>query len=172
MTVAMGGEARVKAEQRAVASLANMTDPTRVRALLDNARRAGSATVERAAFDRLCALLPATAAGSVAHDVWKSVHALEELLRQERGKTTRLSRTRQKIERDGEARTAADLTMKREASSGFRDLIARGLPHLTFEAVVLRHHRHFEPAVQDAAAARLTEAGLDPQHFLHLSPKE
>jgi hypothetical protein len=145
----------------ALARIPDMTDPERLRAVIANARRQNVPDVERAAFARLCEIAPAAAPGTIAHDVWKSIGALEEMLRDERGKTVRLSRTRQKIARDGEVKTAADLTLRTTASDGFNDLIARGHPGLTFEAVVLRHPGSFAPDVRDAAAQRLTASGID-----------
>lgn len=152
-----------KAERAALDRVETLEDADRLRALIGNARRQGSALVERAAFLRLCEIQPAAAPGSLDHDVWQSIHALEEMLREERGRTVRLSRTRQKIARDGEAKTVADLTLKAEPSSGFADLVARGHAELTCEAVVLRHPQIFDAKVRQAAQARLAAAGLDPE---------
>ena len=153
-------------ERAAIARIETQDDPAKLRSQIDNARRQGSAAVERAAFLRLCLIQPEATPGTVEHDVWRSIHALEEMLREERGKTVRLSRTRQKIARDGEAKTVSDLTMKPEPSQGFVDLIEHRHPELTFEAVVLRHPKTFPADIQSAAKRRLQTAGLDPDVFM------
>ena len=153
------------AERNALAQIETIEDPARLRNLIENARRQKSHVVEAAAFQRLCFVQPEATPGTIEHDVWQSIHALEEMLLEERGRTTRLSRTRQKIARHGEAKTASDLTMKADASAGFRDLLARGHPELTFEAIVLKHPKTFDEEVQEAAEARLRDAGVDTSKF-------
>ncbi len=161
-----------KQERAALDRIGTLDDPARLRALIVNAKSLKSEVVERAAFQRLCHVQPEADPGTVEHDVWQSIHALEEMLREARGKTVRLTRTRQKIGRDGEAKTASDLTLKPDASTGFDDLVRFQLPELTFEAVVLRHPGTFEEATLDAARARLEKAGItaDALPYLHEVP--
>jgi hypothetical protein len=156
-----------KAERNAIALIKGETDPDALRRWIANGRREGSSLVEREAFERLCFIQPEATPGTVEHDVWQSIHALEEMLREERGKTVRLSRTRQKITRDGEAKTASDLTLKDQASAGFSDLIDRNCPELTFEAVVLRHPKTFDDEAQTAARSRLEDAGVNVENLIN-----
>jgi len=128
--------------------------------MVENARRHGATEVERAALLRLYAVLPSAQPGTIEHDVWQSIFALESALKAERGKTILLSRTRQKIGRDGERGTVADLVTGK-ASSGFGMLVDRHMGKLTFEAVALRHPELFGPDVLTAARCRLSAAGLD-----------
>ena len=158
------GEKITKHERAALAQIAKLDDAGRLRNLLKNARANGSSIVESAAFQRLCEVQPAAKSGTLEHDVWRSIHALEEMKKSARGKTVLLNRTRQKIKRDGEAKTVADLTMKSEPSAGFRDLVEMGHPELLFEAVVLRHPDVFDDDVQQAATERLKEANIDISH--------
>jgi len=156
-------------ERAALARIEELEDPARLRVLIENARRKKSEIVEAAAFRRLCHVQPDAQPGSVKHDVWQAVHALEEMLSDERRKTVRLSRTRQKIARHGEAKTVADLTLKPEPSPGFTLLVDRGAPQLLFEVVALRHPTVFDETTRDAARIRLIDAGLDPDNLVNSS---
>ncbi len=147
--------------KKVLASIAVATDPAKLRTLRENAQRLGVPEVEEAAFRRLVEILPEEAPGSIEHDFWKTIHAFEEILRDERGKTVRLSRTRQKIDRVGVMRTLIDFAVSKTPTDGFNMLIERGLPELTGEALVLKHASHFEPTVLEAARSRLEGAGVD-----------
>lgn len=147
---------------RALALVAACDDPDKLKRMAANARRLGETDIERAALLRLYTVLPSAEPGTLEHDVWRSIHALEGALKDERGRTTLLGRTRQKIARDGEQRTVADL-VRGKASDGFRMLMDREMIDYTFEAVALRHQDVFDDEVVSAAADRLRAYGADCQ---------
>lgn len=147
--------------QKVLDAIASTTDPEKLRKFRENAQRLGVPTVEEAAFRRLVEVLPKETPGSIEHDFWKTIHAFEEILRDERGKTVRLSRTRQKIDRVGVKKTLVDFAVSKKPTEGFDMLIERGLPELTGEALVLKHSAHFDDPVVEAAKARLVGAGVD-----------
>lgn len=144
-------------KSRALQQIANCHEPDKLRQMATNASRHGEEEVRKAAKLRLYKILPSEEPGTLEYDVWQSIHALEGELTDERGKTTRLSRTRQKIGRAGEQTTVADLILGK-VSEGFRMLIVRQMPELTFEAVALRHPERFDEETLKAAEARLQAA--------------
>jgi hypothetical protein len=81
--------------------------------------------VEDAAFRRLIAILPKNKPGTVEYDLWRTIYAFEHVLTSERGKTTRLSRTRQKVARVGEIETLKDRAIATQSTDGFNMLIGR-----------------------------------------------
>lgn len=145
---------------QALERIQHCADPIALRQIADNARRLGHDAVETAALRKLFATLPSAEPGSLEFDVWQSIHALEHALSSERGNTTRLSRTRQKIDRDGEEKTVADLIVK-PASKGYHMLVERGMPELTFEYVALRHPKRFDGVILEAARQRLAESKIE-----------
>lgn len=151
--------------ERALSFIASCNDPKQLDRLSKNALAQGEHRVRRAAQLKLYEVKPAAKPGTLEHDVWQSVFALEGELSDERSKTTLLSRTRQKIARDGEQRTVADLVLGK-VSDGFRMLIEREMPRLTFEAVALRHAERFGEDVLQAASARLEISGCDAQSLI------
>jgi hypothetical protein len=87
----------ISAADRALKMITNCVDAMSLRQIATNARRQGVPDVARAADLRLYDLLPSEKPGTFEYDVWRSIHALEGTLTSERGKTTRLGRTRPKI---------------------------------------------------------------------------
>ena len=152
---------RARLEEGALDAIAGTQDPAKLRRLRDAGRREGSARVEEAAFRRLVSVLPAEGEEGAEREFWRTIHVFEELLSDERGRTTRLSRTRQKIARVGEMRALADFATARDTGGGFDTLVERDLPELTGEAIVLRHRGRFGAEVVEAAEARLRGAGVD-----------
>lgn len=144
-----------------LALVAVCDDAGKLKQWITNARKENQKELEDAAFRRLIAILPKELPGTVEHDFWRTVHAFEHVLSEERGKTTRLARTRQKVARVGEIATLKDWALSTKSTDGFDMLIERGMPELAGEAIVLRHSGRFEAAVVEAARKRLEEAGID-----------
>ncbi|HEV7228906.1 hypothetical protein [Brevundimonas sp.] len=150
---------------RQLAYIAKTEDAKELRQLVDRARALGAKPVEEAAFRKMVTLGIDHEAGSVEHDFWVTVNAFEADLKQERGKTVRLGRTRQKVARDGVVKTLADWAIK-PPTDGFHMLLERDLPELLGEAIVMRHADRFEPDVVEAARARLIDAGVDMERVM------
>ena len=136
-------------------------DVDKLKTLISNARSRGATDLADAALRTMISIRPAEQPGTVAHDLWRTIYAFEHILSEERGRTTLLSRTRQKLARDGELKTLRDWALGKTETDGFRMLLDRRMPELTGEAIVLRHAEHFEPVVVEAARKRLAGAGVD-----------
>ena len=144
-----------------MAFIAQSADVERLGSLVRNARAKGAADVADAAFRKLVSVVPAETLGTVEHDFWQTVQAFEFTLSEERGKTTRLSRTRQKVAKVGVVQILADWATDDHPTDGFKKLVERGMPELTGEAAALRHADRFAAPVLEAARRRLSEAGVD-----------
>lgn len=141
--------------------IARCAEPEKLRLLIRNAKVQKNEEIETAAFRRLISLAPQAKAGTVEHDFWQTIHAFEESLTEERGKTTRLVRTRQKVQRVGVLQTLRDWALDKKETEGFSMLVARGMPEMTGEAIVLRHPGHFDEVVRTAARIKLEKAGIE-----------
>lgn len=146
---------------RLIAIIKNETDPIKLRNWIKNAREKKVTDIEDAAISRLIEI---NALGNLdehndplALDFWKSIMALEFALTDERGKTTILQRTRQKISRVGVKKTLEDLAKSATPSEGYYLLKNRNMMDMSAEAVVLRHQALFDDDVIEAAKNRLGE---------------
>ncbi len=136
-------------------------DPGKLRTIIKNARLRGVDSLADAAFRKLISIVPSEVLGTVEYDFWRTIHSFEYVLSEERGRTTRLSRTRQKVQRVGVVQTLIDWALDTKQTDGFRMLLERDMPELTGEAIVLRHHSRFDATVVAAAQARLEASGVD-----------
>lgn len=147
--------------KKVLSFIEDTNDAEKLKSLIGNAKRLGEKHVEDLAFKRLIEILPSEEPGTVEHDFWKTIHAFEHALTEERSKTTRLQRTRQKVSRVGEVQTLKDWALSTNKTDGFEMLIERGMPELTGEAIVLRHPSDFDEATRHSAMTKLKSAGVD-----------
>lgn len=141
--------------------IAQCDDVGKLKTLIKNARARNATDVADAAFRKLISLVPSELPGTAEHDFWQTIHAFEHILTEERGRTTRLARTRQKAARVGVMQTLIDWALSDKETEGFKMLLERNMPELTGEAIVLRHSDRFEPNVVSAARNRLSDAQVE-----------
>ena len=133
-------------------------DAERLRLVMTRARKENATELANAAFRKLISLGSAHVPGSLENDFWTTIVAFEEILTEERGRTTRLARTRQKVAKVGIVQTLSDWALGPK-TEGYKMLSERNLLDLSGEAIVLRHREYFDEIVIDAARKRL---GPDP----------
>jgi hypothetical protein len=132
--------------------------PKECRTVMERAKNRNLPEVYNAAFRRFCELV------ATAHDdpsdplvceFYKTLAAYEQLLTEKNGRNTPASRTRQKITKKGIQQSLIEWTCAREATDGFKLLIAKGLPEYTGEYLVAKHHNRFPKDVVATAKSRL-----------------
>jgi hypothetical protein len=148
--------------ERTLAAIARSNDPKALAQISANARRKGELAVARAADIQRYAIVPGEEPGTFEHAVWQSINALEHVLTLERGKTTRLQRTRQKITKVGEQATVRDLILAKTPAEGFAMLVERDMIAFSFEYIALLHEALFDDEVRTAARRRLEQSGFAP----------
>ena len=150
------------ANSKILASIAKNLDPKKLWTQIENAEKEKNAVIADAAFRQLISLVPdGVKEGTAEYDFWRSINALEFRLSKENRKTTRLSKTRQKIERVGEIETLKELALRKAPAEGFEMMLKRNMVEFAAEAVILRHPKTFGEEVCSAARERLTSAGID-----------
>lgn len=142
----------------AAPDLSNEWDKEKLRNWMANAKRLGRDDIYQTAFRQLCRIEGRNLDDPLESEFAVVMRALEEALSEESGKTKRLSRTRQKLNRVGVRQTLADLAMKPSPSVGFLKLVEFGLAReMSAEALVLKYEAEFNPEVVAAARKRLAE---------------
>ncbi len=139
-----------------------LDDPKLVRNLLVNAQRANREDLVLKCQVRLAQLEGKRYQTALEQEFWAAVRAAEELASAKNGRTTRLTRTRQKAARAGIKRCLEDWAFHSGTTQGFDILVDGGHPELTGEAIVLRHSQEFSPEAVAAARERLVKHGVDP----------
>ncbi|MFI4998730.1 MAG: hypothetical protein ACHQK9_02520, partial [Reyranellales bacterium] len=122
-----------KTDRKILAFVDRCESPGDLESLIRNATKLGNKPVAEAAFRKRISLVPAERPGTVEHDFWQTVQAFEYSLSEERGKATRLSRTRQKVAKVGVVQTLRDWAAGTQETAGFKMLLERGMPEFTGE---------------------------------------
>ena len=139
-----------------LSKIAQMTDRAGLRNLMDNAKRLGRDDIYWAAFKRSCALEGIVHDDPLTRDFYNVLNAYEGLLTQKHGRTTKATRTRQKLARAGVEQCLIDWALG-SPTEGFKLLIEKGLPELTAEFLVVKYETRFPEGAVKAARERLSE---------------
>jgi hypothetical protein len=145
-----------------VPDLSNEWDRDKLKSWMKNAKRLGRDDVYQAAFRQLCRAEGRNIDDPLEAEFAMVMRALEQALSEEAGKTKRLSRTRQKLDRVGTRQTLADLALKSQPSLGFLKLVEFQMADMSAEALVVKYRDQFEPHVVRAANDRLVAHGIKP----------
>ena len=125
-----------------------------------NAKRLKRDDVWWEAFKRLCELEGMGQTDPLHRDFYKMLAAYEELLTEKHGRTTRASRTRQKLKNKGVVQCLEDWAVSSATTQGFELLIQNDLAELTGEYLVLKYPDRFSYKAITAARIRLAEHGV------------
>jgi hypothetical protein len=90
-------------------------------------------------------------------DFYETLAAYEQLLTEKNGRTTKASRTRQKLKNKGVFQCLEDWAISKTPTEGFELPIEHGLIELTGEYLVLKYQDRFSSAAVTAARARLSD---------------
>ncbi len=131
------------------------TDPTALRTIMANAKRLGDNDIWRRAFRRLCKLEGFDQTDSLHRDLYETPAAYELLLTEKNGRTTKESRTRQKLKKKEDVQCLEGWAISKAPTEGFVPLIEHGLVELTGEYLVLKYPAHCSTLAVAAARTRL-----------------
>jgi hypothetical protein len=137
-----------------------LTDPALLRRLLANAERAGMSELVLKCQVRIAELAGQQYDDVLDREFWAAVTAAEEISSRKNRKTTRLSRTRQKVKRVGVVQCLIDWALDPKVTQGFKILVEGNHAELTGEAIVARHADKFPPAAVEAAKSKLAQYGV------------
>lgn len=141
--------------------LQKFTDPEKLRKLAANARRLGHQEYALQCQIRIAELAGLSYDDDLEREFWTAVTIAEELKTAENGKTTRLSRTRQKHKRVGAKQCLTDWALDPGFTDGFRVLVSNGRADMTGEAIVVRHASKFPPEAVASAQLKLDSVGTE-----------
>jgi hypothetical protein len=143
-----------------IPDLSNEWDRDKRKNWMKNSKRLGRDDVYQIAFRQLCRVEGRNIDDPLEAEFAMVMRALEQAMTEEAGKTKRLSRTRQKLDRVGVRQTLADLALKPTPSLGFLKLVEFQMADMSAEALIVKYRDEFEPHVVAAANRRLVDHSI------------
>jgi hypothetical protein len=138
-----------------------ISEPSELRQVMKNAKRQKRDDVYWVAFNQLCKLEGKNQEDPLHSDFYEILAAYEALLTEKNGRTTKATRTRQKLARHNIEKCLEDWAISDTPTQGFLLLVDKGLYKLTAEFLVIKYKDRFSHNIVEAAHHRLQEAGLD-----------
>lgn len=138
--------------------IAGYTVAEDLRTLMANAKRLGRDDVWREAFRRLCVLEGADQTDPLHRDFYEMLAAYEHLLSERNARATRATPTRLKARNKGVVHLLEEWVTSKTPSEGYELLMAKGMPELTGERLVLKYPEQFSAEAVAAAKARVEPA--------------
>ncbi|KKC33999.1 hypothetical protein WH91_05330 [Devosia psychrophila] len=137
-----------------------MTDPKRIRMLMQNALARNEEGLARLCLRRIFELGGEGHPDPLVRRLWQAVTAYEETLKMKVGRAQRETKVRKKIETKGPLVALADWATAKDVTPGFLAAIGAGMAEFTGEYIVLEYADSFEDNVVQAARARLEGFGV------------
>jgi hypothetical protein len=135
--------------------IADYTVAADLRTLMVNAKRLGRDDIWRDAFRRLCVLEGADQTDPLHRDFYEMLAAYEHLLSERNARATRATPTRLKAKNKGIVHLLEEWAMSKTPTEGYELLVAKGMPELTGEHLVLKYPEQFSAEAIAAAKARV-----------------
>lgn len=137
-----------------------MTDPKRIRVLMQNALDRNEEGLARLCLRRIFELGGEGHPDPMVRRLWQAVTAYEETRKLKTGRAQRETKVRKKIETKGALVALEDWAVAKEPTLGFLAVIDAGMAEFTGEYIVLEYADSFDESVVQAARTRLEGLGV------------
>lgn len=142
--------------------IAAETDIKKLSNYMKNAENQKRDDIYQLAFRRHAELAGESYNTPLEKDFWSVIAAYELRLTEKNKRTTRATRTRQKVKNKGLKQCLIDWAMGKETTMGFDLLVKNGLYELTGEYLVIKYADQFDEEVVLSAQLRLAEYDISP----------
>jgi hypothetical protein len=137
-----------------------MTDPKRIRVLMQNALERQEEGLARLCLRRIFELGGEGHPDPLVRRLFQAVTAYEETRKLKVGRAQRETKVRKKIETKGPLVALSDWATAKDVTPGFLSVIDAGMAEFTGEYIVLEYADSFDDNVVQAARTRLEGFGV------------